>query len=116
MGNKRSLYPMESIQKRSGLEGTEFWRGERRFFSRKEKIRSFGSFVMMKHFSRLGHRNRIRIEKKYSNKIGTIFSRQYFILYYFYIIFDLFFLFYFINHIMKITNRLIRSYILFSKN
>lgn len=29
--------------------------------------------------------------KKYSNKIGTIFSRQYFILYYFYIIFDLFF-------------------------
>lgn len=57
MGNKRSLYPMESVQKRSGLEGTEFWRGERRFFSRKEKIRSFGSFVMMKHFSRLERRS-----------------------------------------------------------
>lgn len=91
MGNKRSLYPMESIQKRSGLEGTEFWRGERRFFSRKEKIRSFGSFVMMKHFSRLGHRNRIRIEKNIQIKLEQflVVSILYYII--FYIIFDLFF-------------------------
>lgn len=91
MGNKRSLYPMESVQKRSGLEGTEFWRGGAAFLLEEgeDKIVRFvrDDETLFKTRSSEPDSNR----KKYSNKIGTIFSRQYFILYYFYIIFDLFF-------------------------
>lgn len=82
MGNKRSLYPMESVQKRSGLEGTEFWRGGAAFLLEEgeDKIVRFvrDDETLFKTRSSEPDSNR----KKYSNKIGTIFSRQYFILYY----------------------------------